>query len=127
LGKNGAKLQESAGGNDARQIRMGRGQINGQGMPMELLANQLSNILGRSVLDRTGLKGSYDVKLEWTPDQEQGGIFGGGPDAPPPPPSDSSGPSIFTALQEQLGLKLESQKGPVEIIVIDHLEKPSEN
>jgi uncharacterized protein (TIGR03435 family) len=81
------------------------------------------------VIDRTGLKGNFDFKLEWTPDPGQsGGPFGGGPpgaDAPPPP--DPNGPSIFTAVQEQLGLRLESQKGPVEMLVIDKVEKPSEN
>jgi uncharacterized protein (TIGR03435 family) len=64
-------------------------------------------------------------------DQAQTAMFkgpdAGKPGAEPAPPPDSSGPSIFTAIQEQLGLKLESTKGPVEIIVIDHIERPSEN
>jgi len=75
------------------------------------------------------LTGKYDIDLQYTP---EGGQFptppgGGDPGLPPLPPIDPNGPSLFTALQEQLGLKLESQKGPVEMIVIDHVERPSEN
>jgi uncharacterized protein (TIGR03435 family) len=107
---------------------MGRGQFSGQGVQLEMLTRSLSSQLGRPVIDRTGLKGNFDFKLEWTPDPGQSFAFGGGPpgaDAPPPP--DPNGPSIFTAVQEQLGLRLESQKGPVEMLVIDKVEKPSEN
>ena len=133
VGKSGSKLQESQskeGDGPRGMMRMGRGQLNGQGVQLPMLANMLSNQVGRPVLDRTGLKGNYDFKLEWTPDPGQsGGPFGGPPppgvDAPPPP--DPNGPSIFTAVQEQLGLRLESQKGPVDILVIDHVEKPSAN
>jgi uncharacterized protein (TIGR03435 family) len=78
------------------------------------------------VLDKTGLTGQYDIKLEFTPEDGAGRGPGDGPDGGAPPP-ETSGPSIFTALQEQLGLKLESSKGPVEIIIIDRVEKPSEN
>jgi uncharacterized protein (TIGR03435 family) len=82
-------------------------------------------------LDQTGLKGNYDFALQWTPDQAQAamptGPAGVNPGADAAPPPDTSGPSIFTAIQEQLGLKLESTKGPVESIVIDHIERPSEN
>ena len=134
MGKNGSKLQASeirdVPGPRGPMMRMGRGLIDGQGVPLEMLAMQLSNQLGRPVIDRTGLKGNFDIKLEWTPDPGQGGTpFGGAP--PPgvqaPPPPDPNGPSIFTAVQEQLGLRLESTKGPVEMIVIDRVEKPSEN
>lgn len=126
VGKNGPKLQESAGGGKGAMTRMGRGMINGQQMAMTMLATQLSQQLGRSVTDKTGLKGQYDIKLEWTPDESQGpGPKEGGGEAAAP--IDSSGPSIFTALQDQLGLKLEGQKGPVEIIVIDRIEKATEN
>jgi uncharacterized protein (TIGR03435 family) len=131
VGKNGSKLQPSEGGRDNAQIRMGRGQINAQAMSMEMFTNQLANQLGRSVLDKTGLTGNYDFKLEWTPDQSQAGGPGPGPGdgggGDHPPASDSTGPSIFTAVQEQLGLKLESQKGPVQILVIDRIEKASDN
>jgi uncharacterized protein (TIGR03435 family) len=71
-------------------------------------------MVGRLTVDRSGLMGGYDVELTWTPDQ---------PDAPP----DSSGPGIFTALQEQFGLKLISDKGPVAALVVDHIEEPSAN
>jgi len=105
---------------------MGRGQLTGGGATLAMLANVLSNQLGRSVVDKTELKGEYDFTLEWTPEPGQGPPFGTPPpDAAPPP--DVSGPSIFTALQEQLGLRLESAKGPVEILVVDHAEKPDEN
>ncbi len=114
-----------------RMMRMGRGQINAQEVPLQFLADSLSRQLGRTVIDKTGLTGTYDFTLTWTPDESQGQMFKGAPegketgDSAPPP--DASGPTIFTAIQEQLGLKLESQKGPVEILVIDHVERPGEN
>jgi bla regulator protein blaR1 len=120
-------------------MRMGRGELQGQGVAIEFLATNLSQQLGRKVVDQTGLKGNYDFTLKWTPDQGPGGPGGmmeAGPGGPPPgagpggdapPPPDASGPSIFTAIQEQLGLKLESAKGPVEMLVIVSIEKPSEN
>ena len=117
-----------------RMARMDRGQLTMNDAPLSLLADALSRQLGRNVLDRTGLKGNYDFTLKWTREEGQGQMFRGageGPEGRPSPeaapPPDASGPSIFTALQEQLGLKLESQKGPVETLAIDHAEKPSEN
>lgn len=107
-------------------MRMGRGQLDAQMTPIAALANMLAQQLGRPVIDKTDLKGSYDFKLEWTPDETAHRLIGGG-GADAPPPADSSGPSVFTAVQEQLGLRLESQKGPVEILVIDSVEKPSGN
>jgi uncharacterized protein (TIGR03435 family) len=108
-------------------MRLGRGVFSGQAMPLSLLADSLSRVLGRVVVDKTGLTGLYDFELKWTPDESQAQMFKGpdGGDSAPPP--DASGPTIFTALQEQLGLKLQPQKGPVEIFVIDHVEKPTEN
>jgi len=142
IGKNGLKLRETpeselpapppgarnagpAGGR--ANVRIERGTINGQGMNMELLANQLANQLGRTVINKTGLTKGYDIKLEWTPDLGPGAIAQreGGNDSAPT--SAESGPTIFTALQEQLGLKLESTKGPVTIYVVDSLQRPSEN
>ncbi len=125
VGKNGPKFKESASDNPGPQIRMGRGVIDGRSMGMDMLSSQLATSLGRNVVDRTGLKGKYEIKLEWTQEEGQGRGPADGPEAAPPP--DTTGPSLFTALQEQLGLKLESSKGPVEIIVIDRIEKPTEN
>jgi uncharacterized protein (TIGR03435 family) len=68
------------------------------------------------VLDKTGLNGLFDVQLQFTPESTTAA-----------PPSDPSGPSLFTALEEQLGLKLESSKGPVEVLVVDFVQRPSEN
>jgi len=134
IAKNGPKLQESKeeSGNRFRGVRMGGpGHLTGERVPMKFLAELLAGSVGRTVIDQTGLKGKYDFKLEWTPDQNQQGAFGGGPrpgpDGPLPPPVDPNGPSIFTAVEEQLGLKLDSQKGPVEMLTIDAVEKPSEN
>jgi uncharacterized protein (TIGR03435 family) len=106
-------------------MRMGRGEISAQGVKISGLAQSLSNAVGRTVIDKTDLKGVYNYELKWTPDENQGAGFKGPGDAPPP--ADANGPSIFTALQEQLGLKLESQKGPIDFLVIDHAEKASEN
>ncbi len=103
------------------------GHVAGQKVAMAQLTDLLSNMAGRIVLDKTGLTGKYDISLDYTPEQSQLQLPpGGAPDIPVPRP-DPNGPSLFTALQEQLGLKLESQKGPVEIMVIDHVERPSEN
>jgi uncharacterized protein (TIGR03435 family) len=75
------------------------------GVSMSQLANAISSMSNRVVLDRTGLQGGFDVDLRWTPETPEG-------------------PSIFTALQEQLGLRLESTNGPVAVLVIDHAEQP---
>jgi uncharacterized protein (TIGR03435 family) len=127
VSKNGAKLKEVKEPGPRQGMSMNRGRLEGFAAPMEMLGTVLSNAMGRPVVDKTGLPGKYDFVLEWTPDpgadaRAQG--FGDGITEPAPAPG---GPTIFTALQEQLGLKLESQKGPVENIVIDRVEKPSEN
>ncbi|MBZ5576437.1 MAG: TIGR03435 family protein [Acidobacteriia bacterium] len=130
VAKNGSKLQEAKEGSPTSgRMMMGRAQITGDGVKLQLLAQVLSNQLGRPVLDKTELTGNYDFKLTWTPDPGQGGgPFGPPPPGvEPPPPPDPNGPSLFTAVQEQLGLRLESQKGPVDMIVVDRAEKPSEN
>jgi len=101
---------------------VGRGELTGLGADMGLFARRLAVVVGRTVVDRTGLTGKYDFKLQWTPDTSQAMR------SPDEPPADhASGPSIFSAIQEQLGLRLEASKGPVEILVIDHIEKPSAN
>jgi uncharacterized protein (TIGR03435 family) len=80
-------------------------------------------VLDRPVLDQTGLNGRFDFGLLWRPE-----ALPSGPGNNPPPPSDSDGlPDIYTAIQQQLGLRLEATKTPTEVIVIDHLQKPSEN
>lgn len=125
--KNGPKLKESTG-DGSQMLRGTRGELTAERVTMQMFVNNLSRSVGRPVLDKTGLKGTYDFKLEYAPDS--GGAPGkGGPSEGPAPASspELSGPSIFTALQAQLGLRLESQKGPVEIIVIDRVEKPSAN
>lgn len=102
------------------------GRLSGQKVAITQLLDSLSRLTGRVVLDKTNLTGKYDIHLDYTPEQGQ---FQGPPGGPLPglPPTDPNGPSLFTALQEQLGLKLESQKGPVEMLVIDHVERPSDN
>ena len=87
---------------------------------MERLAQQLTRQASRPVLDKTGLTGRYDFTLEWTDVERFGAADAGAAGG-------SEGPSIFAALQEQLGLRLESQRGPVEVIVIERVERPSEN
>lgn len=91
----------------------------------------LGNVLDRPVVDRTGITGMFDIQLEFAPDENTTGAFRGGDSTTPPPaafPNDpTGGPSIFTAIQQQLGLKLEPAKGPHGFLVIDHVEKPSEN
>ena len=105
---------------------MGPGRVEANGVPIANFIQVLSQQLGRPVIDKTGLKGFYDIKLQWTPDLGGPFIKPGGTEPAPPPP-DTSGPSIFTAIQEQLGLRLESAKGPVEVLVIDSVQKPTEN
>jgi len=99
------------------------GKITAVGWPMEQLVNALAPFAGRVVLERTGLSGLFDFDLEWTPDQ----LPRQPPDDPEPLRIDPNGPSLFTALQEQLGLKLEPTRGPVEVLVIDRAVKPTED
>jgi uncharacterized protein (TIGR03435 family) len=127
LAKNGSKLHEAKEGDTyANAYKLPNGAAAGpgfhtdnetaagQGVTTEALAQWLSRRLGRSVVDRTGLTGKYDFTFSWTADEaERSGDFSDSP--------------IFEAIQQQLGLKLESGKGPVEIVVIDHAERPSVN
>ncbi len=106
------------------------GQLTGTNIGVGLLADVLSRQpeLGRLVVDETGLKGNYNWILRWKPEQIDT-VFraANGTLLPHVPPPDISGPSIFAALEEQLGLKLEARKAPVETLVIKSIEKPSEN
>ena len=110
-----------AAGRPVCGMRMMPGQLAGGGFPISLLAQQLSQSAQRVVVDRTGLTGNYDFDLKWTPDQ----LPQGAPPGAPVPAIDPNGPSLFTAVQEQLGLKLESTKGPVDVFVVDRVERPT--
>ncbi|HEV1286106.1 MAG TPA: TIGR03435 family protein [Bryobacteraceae bacterium] len=124
--KNGLKMANHTGAE--RQFRPGDGSLIVKKGGTAALATWLSRQLGRVVIDKTDLTGEYDYKLEWTPDpRERGPESIGLPPEPPRQRAETNGPSIFTAVQEQLGLRLVSQKGPVEIVVIDSVEKPSAN
>jgi bla regulator protein blaR1 len=106
------------------------GKITAQAVPIADLVRLLSILQSdHTIFDKTRLTGKYDLALQWTPDDGPPpmveGTGGGKPSNDSAP--DAFGPSLFTALQEQLGLRLESQKEPVDVIVIDHIEKPSEN
>ncbi|BDC51895.1 hypothetical protein F183_A42100 [Bryobacterales bacterium F-183] len=130
-GKGGPKLASAAPADPARppMVRIGRGMLSAEAITIQALAQQLSQVLGRPVIDNTGLKGLYQVHLEFAPEPGQGAMGPGG--TPPPtadtPPGDPNIPSIFVALQEKLGLKLESARGPVDILVIDSISKPAQN
>jgi uncharacterized protein (TIGR03435 family) len=107
--------------------RVGFGELTAGGQPLLELVSLLSATVGRSVVDRTGLTGRYDITLRWTPDrvlQRGVGAAAGDPIRVNGVDIDPNGPSIFTAIQEQLGLKLESERGTVEALVIDHIERP---
>jgi uncharacterized protein (TIGR03435 family) len=120
VAKGGSKLKSAA----ARQglpdglLHGGRGQVEGIAVPMWVVTFLLTQEVGRSVIDKTGLTGHYDFELQWTPETVRRVES---PDALP------ELPSLFTALREQLGLRLESAKGPVDVIVVDHAEKPDAN
>jgi uncharacterized protein (TIGR03435 family) len=109
----------------------GKASLEGGNVPLGELARVLSNVLGRSVIDRTGISGTYDIHLPFAPDAALQGLPGvgasGGPPALPVAADPAAGATIFTAIQEELGLRLESTKGPVTVIVIDHAEKPDPN
>ena len=115
VGKTGPKFHESSEV-DSNGVTTRRGQMVANKVSMFVLARTLASQLSRPVVDNTGLKADYDFKLDWNPDLtplEDGTV--------------PEGPSIFSAVQEQLGLRLERSKGPVEILVIDHVERPTSN
>ena len=102
--------------------------ISAGGITMARLAELLSGRVGRTVVDRTGLAGLYEFDLSYAPNPGDAGAGGPLPPGVPAPPAiDPNAPSIFTALQEQLGLKLDSTRGPVEVTVIDRIERPAED
>ncbi len=131
VAKDGPKFKEFQPGNDATgqpkhpgRMQMHDGIVTGQGVPLEYLIHLLSGRVGRPIEDKTGLTGSYDFTMLWGDEEHVGSPRG--PD-PSPSADQPSGPSIFTALQEQLGLKLESEKGSVQVLIIDHIEAPTQN
>jgi uncharacterized protein (TIGR03435 family) len=129
IGKHGSKLVQfdlNAPSTNGRFIdgckgggcmSWGNGHLEAKGIAMEALVNFLTQETERTVIDKTGLSGKYDLTLDWTSTRH----------GQPPDPSSNAPPEIFTAVQEQLGLKLESQKGPVDGVIIDHVEEPSPN
>ena len=109
-------------------IMLGPGRLSSGHLTIETFAANLSRLIGSIVVDKTGLDGYYDLSLEYAQDASLAGrsdFPGGRPPELDRPASD--GPSIFAALQEQLGLKLESKKGPVSVLVIDKAEQPQDN
>ncbi len=123
VAKGGSKMPESQ---EKNGFRWGGGRINGHGTAKDL-AEILSSVLDHPVTDRTGLTANYNVQMQWTPERFQPKALGPGvPSSNEPGPS-SDGPSLFTAIQEQLGLKLEARKGPIPMLVIVSASKPSAN
>lgn len=107
---------------DWRGVRMS----DATGVSYRSLAGQLSASVKRPVIDRTGLTGTFDVHLRWAIDPPLAMVAGTAPNTAMPS-AESSAPSIFGSLEEQLGLKLESGRGPVEYLMVDHVERPSDN
>jgi uncharacterized protein (TIGR03435 family) len=105
-------------------------ELRGSKIPIPELVGILATVMGSPVVDRTGYRGNLEVNVPFTPDDTTAGLPGSGGRSAPDGPriaTDPNQPTIFAALEERLGLKLESTKGPVEVIVIDHVERPSEN
>lgn len=117
VAKGGAKLTAAKG--DGLLIGGSYGKLTGEGLTVDMLARELAKSVGRVVVDKTGVVGRFDVVLRWTPD-EGPAMLNGAPMPEPPP-------ALFTAIQEQLGLKLEPGKGVVPVLVVDRVEMPSEN
>jgi uncharacterized protein (TIGR03435 family) len=114
IDKGGLKMKAS-GGDETPLVDTGRGvnrmHIKGVGQPLSVLTQNLANRLGRIVTDRTGLTGKFDFAIEWDPQSD----------------AEAAGPSLFTVLKEQLGLRLDTEKGHMDVLVVDSAEKPSDN
>lgn len=127
---NGFKGPDGKAGGAGLMSFNAQGQLTAQGIELSGLVRILSQQTGRTVLDKTGLTGKYDFTLQMPPmhgPMPMPHAAGAGPPGADDSADDNSGPSIFTALQDQMGLKLESQKAPLPVFVIDHIEQPSEN
>jgi uncharacterized protein (TIGR03435 family) len=126
--KNGPGLKKTTLPDGETGLSSGTGRFTAKGVTMEelskALTNDLSRDLGRVVIDKTGMAGRYDAEIKWTPEADSVASNGGTDSAAT---GSDAGPSIFTAIQEQLGLRLEPTKGPVQVLVIDHVEMPQEN
>jgi len=109
VAKNGPKLEKGDG--QGAKTSNGRGDIVADNATIDRFAEILSRQMDLPVFNHTGLEGAFNLKLKWTPERAK----------------TPEGPSIYTAIQEQLGLRLRAGKVPVEVLVIDHVEKPSEN
>lgn len=125
----GSRLKESQG---QSFIHLERGELNSSGVPVHILTEQLSQILGQTVIDKTGLTSNYAFTLRWTPDASEDARFRKAEAAmmvqPPPGPKDTNAPPLAVALEQQLGLKLEQvTNNAVQVLVIDHAEAPSGN
>jgi uncharacterized protein (TIGR03435 family) len=116
VGKNGPKMQQAEFGRGGTYTSPGK--MVGKGVFMRNLTENLSRQLDMPVIDNTGLKGAFDFTLEWQPEPRGDSHAAGAP-----APEASAGPSIFTAVQEQLGLKLEARKAPLEVLVVDRAER----
>jgi uncharacterized protein (TIGR03435 family) len=126
LAKGGSKLKEDPDPTK-RRLAVGTSSFRGNATGIHDLIEILecsADIGGREVIDKTGLTGTYDFSLKWTPLQTAAAPGSGSGTAPSP---DLEGASLFTAIEEQPGLKLVSAKGPGQVLVIDHIERPSEN
>ncbi len=120
VAKGGPKLHKSE--HPDGRFRMGRGHVQGEGVSLEDFAAALAGRVGRQILDETHLAGAFDIELNWTPEAAAGSM---NPDEAAPDPN---GASLFAAIREQLGLRLEGRKAPVDILVVDHVERtPTEN
>ena len=120
VGRNGPKLSKASDANSSGGNIAARGRITANHMSMQGLATLLSRFERQTVVDMTGLQGEFAFHLEWMPEPSYGG--------PAAATDNPSGPSFFTAVEEQLGLKLESRKAPLDVLVVDHAEKvPAEN
>jgi uncharacterized protein (TIGR03435 family) len=127
VGRDGPKLTRSAGDPNGLPSLMfrGLGVLPGANASMADLAGVMqSAVLDRPVVDQTGVAGRYDFTLTWTPDESQ---FRGMGVRVPPPPDNATAPNLFTAIQEQLGLRLDSTRAPAEVLVIDRVQKPTED
>jgi uncharacterized protein (TIGR03435 family) len=123
VAKGGPKLSAPSDPDRGPNFTMNRGQITAVGAYLKMLSTSLASLLGRYVADETGLNGQYDFKLAWTPDGGTGKMAV--PEEPVSP--DEGSTTIFAALTDQLGLKLEGKKGPVPVLVVEKVERPSEN